>query len=503
MITARFSPSLDWRDFIAFAQGLFARENLVEKFETAFAEYVGRKHAIAVPSARAGLHFLLRTCGPTGGKAIIPAWTYYAVPAVSRLSGFMPRFVDVRPETLLMDEEQLAAIDDPEVKVIIPTHLYGRVQDMDAVMKVAKDKGWIVIEDVAQGLGAKWNGKMCGAFGDAAYFTFGPTKNFTTLGGAMIVTDDDAWAERLRAMIAPTKSASKFHAIKAALFGLALSLAAMQPLFGMFVYPLLRWGKPRGFDLIEKATSDPPHDYPLPPPEFYKNNINNAQAAVGLRQLKKVDGLNDARAVNGRRMLALLDGAEKADLPSLREGESPIFMSFPMQIIDPDGLAKELIKHGVDTTRGYMSYGPGLEFLQPGSRDTRNAFAPRRPRSHQAAGAGAGRVPANPTDAGVAHTPNPNITTVQFVSRTAHVAAPAEPVIAPVGATIAGEVTEAARLAASPDVQPDSPAEDIVPDYPHARHADRRVLHLPVHPGVRPSQVGRIAKVVLAALRRY
>ncbi|MCB1153109.1 DegT/DnrJ/EryC1/StrS family aminotransferase [bacterium] len=501
MITARFSPSLDWRDFVAFAQGLFARENLVEKFETAFAEYVGRKHAIAVPSARAGLHFLLRTCGPTGGKAIVPAWTYYAVPAVARLSGFMPRFVDVRPETLLMDEEQLAAVDDPEVKIILPTHLYGRVQDMDAVMKVAKDKGWIVIEDVAQALGAKWNGKMCGSFGDAAYFTFGPTKNFTTLGGAMIATDDDAWAERLRAMLTPAKRATKFHSIKSALFGLALSLAAMQPLFGMFLYPLLRWGKPRGFDLIEKMTNDPPHDYPLPPPEFYKNNINNAQAAVGLRQLKKVDGLNDARAVNGRRMLALLEGAEKADLPHVREGESPIFMSFPMQVIDPDGLAKELIKHGVDTTRGYMSYGPGLEFLQPGSRDTRNAFAPRKPRAHQVAvSPGGGRAAANPTDAGVAHMPNTSITTVQFVSRTANVTAPVEPGMSPIGSTMAEEASEAARPAAAPD----EPAGDQpVPDYPHARHADRRVLHLPVHPGVRPAHVGRIAKVVLAALRRY
>ncbi len=352
MIVPRFSPSLDWRDFFAFAKGFGDGGEAVREFENAFAKRIGRKHAVAVPSARAGLYFLLKTCGRRPSPILVPALTYYAIPAIAELAGFTPRFVDIDPGTLLLNENLLPAC---EAGAIIPTHLYGRAQDMDKILTLASEKNWLVIEDAAQGLGAKWRGRSCGSFADAAYFTFGPTKNFSTLGGGMIAVDDDDWAKRIREMMKPVALPSKSDALAAAGYGFAMSLAASRLAFSFALYPPLRVLKPSGIDFIESATADPPRNYPLPPRSLYEGGIRGSQARVGLNQLRKLDMLTSRRRVNAARLLELLKDIEGIRIPQMRDGEQPAFMSFPILVEDPDALSKELIARGIDTTRGYMS----------------------------------------------------------------------------------------------------------------------------------------------------
>jgi len=373
MIHPRFSPSLDSRDFLAFLSGLFAGPEEVAEFEKAFAEAMGRKHAFAVPSGRAGLFFLLSTCGRKKGAAILPALTYYAVPAVAKLAGFPPLFRDLSPDTLLMDEEAVEKIPAQDASVLIPTHLYGRAQNMDVMMRVAKKKGWLVIEDTAQGLGASWRGKKCGSIGDAAFFTFGPTKNFTTLGGGMIALDDDAWAARIRERMGLVKRTGLYGSIMACAYAFAMRIAASPLFFASTLYPALRFLVPRGVDPIERATADPPHAYPLVPRAFFENNLRGSQARVGAAQLSKLEHLCLRRRMNGTRLAALLEDAGELGIPVVRDGEEPGYMSFPVIVDDPERFAASLIKMGVDTARGYMSCCPDLPIFSEHRADCPNA----------------------------------------------------------------------------------------------------------------------------------
>ncbi|MCC6156564.1 MAG: DegT/DnrJ/EryC1/StrS family aminotransferase [Deltaproteobacteria bacterium] len=350
----RFSPNLSMSDLAAAWRGRNDDESAVREFEDAFAAYLGRRHAIAVASARAGLYLLLTTAPRRIATAAMPALTYWAVPSVCLLADVHPAFVDIDLETMLMDEARLAALPG-EVGAIVATHLYGRVQDMDAIIEFAKRRGALVIEDVAQGLGAAWRGKPCGSFGDAAYFTFGPTKNFTTLGGGMVALDDDAWASRIRERLAAGRRTSRTQLAKRAAFASAMRVAADRRIFAATLAPALRALKPRGIDVIDLATADPPRAYDRVPADFLDGLPSGTQARVGLSQLEKLDAQNARRRANGLHLARLLDGTPGLHLGHVREGETPIFMSFPVLVNAPDELARRLVAHGVDSARGYMS----------------------------------------------------------------------------------------------------------------------------------------------------
>lgn len=354
MIVPRFAPSVGARDLAAVVRHRKDGAETVHAFESAFAARVGRRFAFAVPSARAGLFHLLATCGRPGARAALPALTYYAVPDAARLAGYAPRFVDVRTDTLLMDEAALSALPG-DVGVVIPTHLYGRVQDMDAVSEVARARGWLVIEDAAQGLGAAWRGRPAGSMGDAAFFTFGPTKNFTTLGGAMIALDDEAWAARLRDALAKIPPASPGTVNRRAAFAAAMAAAADPLVFGASLYPALRLLAPRGVDVVERLNADPPRAMDGVPDGFGRDNISGAQAALGLRQLETLPVFNERRRENGERLLGMLRGAPGLTIPEPRDGEASVYMSFPILAPDPDEFALRLRRRGVDTARGFMS----------------------------------------------------------------------------------------------------------------------------------------------------
>ena len=350
----RFAPNLSMADLAAAWRGRNDDEAAVREFEDAFANYVGRRHAVAVASARAGLYLLLVTASRRVGVAAMPALTYWAVPSVALLADVRPTFVDIDHDTMLMDESRLSALPG-DTGAIIATHLYGRVQDMDAIVAAAKRRNALVIEDVAQGLGAAWRGKPCGAWGDAAYFTFGPTKNFTTLGGGMVALDDDAWAKRIRDRLETGRRTSRAQLAKRAAFASAMRVAADARVFTATLAPALRAFKPRGIDVIDLVTADPPRTYDRVPPGFLEQLPSGGQARVGLAQLAKLDAQNARRRANGLQLARLLGGTPGLHLGRVREGEMPIFMSFPVLVNAPDELARRLVAHGVDSARGYMS----------------------------------------------------------------------------------------------------------------------------------------------------
>ncbi|MEX1096806.1 MAG: DegT/DnrJ/EryC1/StrS family aminotransferase [Planctomycetales bacterium] len=173
----------------------------VEAFEREFAAYVGAKHAVGLASGTDALVLALRALdlGP-GDEVITVANTAVATVAAIRAVGAVPRFVDVRDDTLLMDVSQLAAAIGPRAKCLLPVHLFGQPVEMDALCAVAREHGLPIVEDCAQAHGARWRERHVGTFGTIGCFSFYPTKNLGGFGdGGMCVTDDEFLAARIRA----------------------------------------------------------------------------------------------------------------------------------------------------------------------------------------------------------------------------------------------------------------------------------------------------------------
>ncbi len=176
----------------------------VKALEAEIASYCSAKHAIGCASGSDALVLALMALdiGP-GDKVITTPYTFFATAgAISRV-GATPVFADVEPDTFNLDPEKVAAAleQHPEARAIIPVHLFGACAAMDNLCSLAATKGVYIIEDAAQSIGSEYNGRRAGSLGHIACFSFFPSKNLGAFGdGGMLTTNDDAVAEKLRAL---------------------------------------------------------------------------------------------------------------------------------------------------------------------------------------------------------------------------------------------------------------------------------------------------------------
>lgn len=172
----------------------------VKAFEERFAAYCGVTHGVGVNSGTDALFLALKALDVGPNDEVITV-SNTAIPTVSAIvsTGAVPRFIDIDPDTYLMDAAQLESAITPRTKCVLPVHLFGQCVDMDRVNGVALAHGLKVIEDCAQSHGAMQNGKLAGSMSDAAAFSFYPTKILGTFGdGGMVITDDESFATRVR-----------------------------------------------------------------------------------------------------------------------------------------------------------------------------------------------------------------------------------------------------------------------------------------------------------------
>jgi perosamine synthetase len=184
----------------AVANGWFENHNLYQtRFELAFAAYVGRKHAVALPSCTSAIHLSLAALriGP-GDEVIVPDITWIASAAPILYVGATPVFADIDPKSWCLSVESLEEHISPKTRAVIPVDLYGNMPDMEGIRTAAERHDIAVIEDAAQAIGSEYNGKKAGCFGTTSTFSFHGTKTITTGEGGMLVTDDDEIYKRCR-----------------------------------------------------------------------------------------------------------------------------------------------------------------------------------------------------------------------------------------------------------------------------------------------------------------
>jgi dTDP-4-amino-4,6-dideoxygalactose transaminase/nucleoside-diphosphate-sugar epimerase len=304
-----------------------------KKFEQLLAEYAGAKHAIAVNSCTAALHIALAAYGVgPGDEVITTAITFPATANVVVHLGATPVLVDVDPTTLNIDPKAIEAAITPRTKAIIPVHMAGQPADMDAIRELARRHNLAIIEDAAHAIGAVWNGERVGNITGslAACYSFYPIKNMTTIEGGAVLTNDDEFAERCRlfSLHGISKDAWKRY-----------SAAGYQ-----------HW------------------DTLLP---GYKYNMTDIQAALGLHQIKKLDGFIEVR----ERYAEIYQDAF-ADLPEIEtlrrvDGVRHAWHLFVILLrldrlsIDRDGFMEGLRQEGIGTGIHFRSL-----HIQPYYRDT-------------------------------------------------------------------------------------------------------------------------------------
>jgi perosamine synthetase len=278
--------------------GMLAQGQRVAEFEARFAELCGAKHAVAVASGTAALWLTLlaHEIGP-GDEVITTPFSFIASSNCALFVGARPIFVDIEPDTCLIDAGAIEDRITERTRAILPVHLYGQPCDMAAIMKIAGRHDLIVVEDACQAHGATFEGQPVGSFGTGC-FSFYPTKNMTTGEGGIITTNDDALAERLRLLRNHGQSQRYRH------------------------------------DVLG-----------------YHFRTTDIQAAIGLVQLEKLSDWNEQRIANARYLSERLQGAR---VPVVRPNRRHVFHQYTVRVSgDRQALQDHLRGQGVGTAIHY------------------------------------------------------------------------------------------------------------------------------------------------------
>lgn len=239
----------------ALERGYYGLAEKVLEFEKALEAFIGTGHVVAVNTGTSALHLALDTLsiGP-GDEVLVPSLTFVASFQAISMTGATPVACEVHPDTLLMDLEDARRRITKRTKAIMPVHYAGNPCDMDALLEIKKDYGIRIVEDAAHAFGSYYNGKKIGSFGDITCFSFDSIKVITCGEGGAVVCRDEALAE----------------------------LARQKRLLGMDRKShTSQWKERRWFFDVKT--------------QGFRYHMSNLNAAIGMEQLKKIDGFIQRR----------------------------------------------------------------------------------------------------------------------------------------------------------------------------------------------------------------
>src|SRR3989338_532624 len=372
-IISSFKPAISHRELFKVLWRMLSEKNLsrhINKFEDEFAKYLDTKYAIGAPSGRWGLYYILKNLNlREGDEVILPAFTYFAVPAVIVKLGLKPVFVDINSQDFNINVQKIKESITKRTRVIIPTHLYGFVCELEKILDMGREYDIKIIEDCAQSLGAEYKGRKTGSLGEASYFTFGITKNFTTLGGGMIATNNGELADKIRQEIITIRKTDNRVLFLRLLKAYIMRCATSRAIFPA-IYCVIRLFSCFGLDIVGCIFGE--RDTLLDSlPE--SGQINDIQAEFGILQLNCIDEKNITRMEKGNRLYERLRTVSNIKVPLLEEKEKNIFSGCPVIVNKREYLKRNLLKRGIDTSAGYIQNCSRLDIFKEFEKDCPNA----------------------------------------------------------------------------------------------------------------------------------
>jgi len=257
------------RVLTALESGQLADGPEVRAFESEFADYCGAQHGVATSNGTTALHAALHAVGVEPGDAVVTSpFSFVASANAIRFAGGEPVFADVRADTFTLDPdsvERMIRARDGEVDAILAVHLYGLPAAMDRLREIADDYDVPLVEDAAQAHGAEFDGRRVGSLGDAAAFSFYPTKNMTTGEGGMITTDDAEIARAAERFVNHGRSADGYEHVELGHNFRMTSLAAAIGRAQLERLPEFVAARRRNAALLDEALADSPLATPAEP----------------------------------------------------------------------------------------------------------------------------------------------------------------------------------------------------------------------------------------------
>ena len=286
------------------ASNWLVEHELTAEFEARTRDLTGAAYALATANGTVALFCVLRALGiGPGDEVIVPDLTFIATANAVIMAGARPVFCDIRRDTYCLDAESAATVVTPRTKAILPVHLYGQAADMEAIATLATRHGLRVIEDAAQGVGVRFNGRHVGTFGDAGALSYYGNKTITCGEGGMILTN----SEELRRACYRLKNHGRDRK-------------------GIFEHESI------GFNFC----------------------FTELQAAVGLAQMNKLDRIVARKAAINARYRAGLGGLRGIRPVALDPRTTPVHWFTSVETDDRDELAAWLTERGIETRRFFL-----------------------------------------------------------------------------------------------------------------------------------------------------
>jgi len=312
----------------------------IKKFEIAFSKYIGTKYAIAVPSGKVGLRFLLENLNlKTGDEVIFPVYTLEALPKIVLDLGLKPVFVDIDTNTLNIDTRLLNKKITKKTKVIIATHLFGFPCNIKEILRIAKSRNIKVIEDCAHSLGATYDNKIVGSFGYASYFSFELIKGINTFGGGIILTNNLELYTKLKKKCSSLPKNNK-RLIKKIIFSY-IEKFVTEGILSNLLFPLFYFKNTNSFLIkLYKKTKTSVRNI-----EYAYTDL---QAFLGLKQLQNINRKIEGTLNNAQYLTRLL----KKEIPKQKAINKtiPVYYHYIIRYKNLERLYKKLLIKRIDTS---------------------------------------------------------------------------------------------------------------------------------------------------------
>ena len=289
--------------------GMLAQGKKVAEFEDRFSQFIGSKYSVAVGNGTQALHAALMACGIKPGDEVITSGFTFIASATSIVhSGAVPVFADIDPITFNIDINSVKELITEKTRAIMPVHLFGLGADINALRKLCDQHDLVLVEDACQSHGAQVNDRGVGTFGDAAAFSFYPTKNMTTGEGGAVTTQDKRTDEELR-------------------------------------YLRHQGQKSR-------------YEYAM---VGYNYRMTEIAAAIGISQLQKLPAWTEKRIANATFLNERL-GTAGIKIPHVPEGYKHVYHQYTIRVQDRESVIQKLADRGVGCG---VYYPMGLHELGP------------------------------------------------------------------------------------------------------------------------------------------
>ena len=273
--------------------GKLAQGEKVDQFEKAFSAYIGTRHAVAVGNGTIAIHLALLAHGVGKGMEVVTTpFTFIGSVTPILFCQARPVFADIIEKTFNIDPADMKKARSAKTKAFIPVHLFGLSAEMDEIMELAGEIP--VIEDACQAHGAIYKGKKVGSIGSCACYSFYPTKNMTTGEGGMITTNNEELAAKLKLLRDHGQKTRYEHVVI-------------------------------GFNY----------------------RMNDISAAIGIEQLKKLEGFNEKRIANARVLSDGMADVKQIRTPHVPEGYRHVFHQYSIRAKKRDGLKDYLNQENI------------------------------------------------------------------------------------------------------------------------------------------------------------